>query len=85
MLSIRQAVEVTRPFATYELTVKTAMPRGVAVPKGRINLPREPKPITKDRILVFAEGRDAEIAKRAGATIVGGLELVDQVGALYVY
>lgn len=55
------------------------MPRGAAIPKGRVNFPREPKPKAKDRILVFAEGRAAEEAKRAGADIVGGLELIDGV------
>ncbi|KAI0043536.1 ribosomal protein L1 [Auriscalpium vulgare] len=63
----------------YELTVKTAMPRGSAIPKGRISLPREPKSKERDRILVFAEGRQAEEAKKAGADIVGGVELVDGV------
>lgn len=57
------------------------MPRGSTIPKGRINLPREPKAKAKDRILVFAEGRAAEDAKRAGADIVGGAELVDGVRA----
>jgi large subunit ribosomal protein L1 len=63
-----------------ELVVKTAMSKGTTIPKGRINWPREAKPKTEDRILVFAEGRQADEAKRAGAHIVGGLELVDGVG-----
>ena len=33
----------------------------------------------QDRILVFAEGRAAEEAKKAGADIVGGPELIDGV------
>lgn len=74
-----QSVEVASPNAAYELTVKTEMPRGAPIPKGRISFPKEPKPRTKDRILVFAEGRAAEEAKRAGADIVGGLELIDGV------
>lgn len=52
----------------------------MAVPKGRVNLPREAKPKTEDKILVFAEGRQAEEAKKAGAHIVGGPELIDGVG-----
>ena len=76
-----QAVEVSRPNSTYELTIKTAMGRGMAIPKGRINLPREAKTKTKDRVFVFAEGRQAEEAKRAGAEFVGGTELIDAVGA----
>lgn len=51
----------------------------MAIPKGRVNLPREPKAKPEDIILVFAEGRLADEAKKAGAHIVGGLELVEQV------
>lgn len=78
-LIIKQAVEVGRPNATYELIVKTAMPRGSAIPKGRVSLPREPKPKAKDKVLVFADGKAAEEAKKAGADIVGGAELVEGV------
>jgi hypothetical protein len=73
---------VARPNATLELTVKTAMPKGTTIPKGRLTWPREAKPRTEERVLVFAEGRLAEEAKRAGAHIVGGLELVDDVSVL---
>ena len=55
------------------------MGKGSAIPKGRYALPREPKSMSKDRILVFAEGRQAEEARKAGADIVGGPELVDGV------
>lgn len=56
------------------------MGRGAAIPKGRIQFPRQPKENKKDRILVFAEGRQAEEARRAGAEFVGGTELIDGVG-----
>ncbi|KAL0951797.1 hypothetical protein HGRIS_008464 [Hohenbuehelia grisea] len=78
-VAVLRAVEVGRPNATYELLVKTQMKSGVAVPKGRVNLPREAKPKEEDKILVFAEGRQAEEAKRAGAHVVGGPELIDAV------
>jgi len=78
-IDVLRAVEVASPNSTYELTVKTEMKSGVAIPKGRINLPREAKPKSEDHILVFAEGRQAEEAKKAGAHIVGGLELVDGI------
>ena len=78
-----KAVEVASPTATFELVVKTEMGKGSTIPKGRYNLPRETKPQSKDRILVFAEGRQAEDAKRAGADIVGGLELVEGVRSSY--
>jgi large subunit ribosomal protein L1 len=55
------------------------MKNGVAVPKGRVNLPREAKPMNEDKILVFAEGRQAEEAKKAGAHIIGGTELIDGI------
>ena len=74
-----KAVEVASPNATYELVVKTAMGKGSTIPKGRYNLPRATKEQSKDRILVLAEGRQAEEAKKAGADIVGGLELVEGV------
>lgn len=60
------------------------MPRGSTIPKGRISLPREPKEKEKDRILVFAEGRQADEAKRAGAAIVGGAELIEGVCPLAI-
>lgn len=80
-----QAVEVASPNNTYELFIKTEIKSGVAVPKGRVNLPREAKPKSEDNILVFAEGRQAEEAKKAGAHIVGGTELIDSVGYHSLY
>jgi large subunit ribosomal protein L1 len=63
----------------FSLFVKTELGNGVAVPKGRFRLPREAKAQAEDKILVFAEGKLAEDAKRAGAHIVGGMELIDGV------
>jgi hypothetical protein len=74
-----QAVEVASPNNTYELFVKTEIKSGIAVPKGRVNLPREAKAASEEKILVFAEGRQAEEARKAGAHIIGGTELVDGV------
>ncbi|KAI0035110.1 ribosomal protein L1-like protein [Vararia minispora EC-137] len=78
-IQVLRAVEVACPNALYELTIKTGMPRGAPIPKGRISLPREPKKMARDRICVFAEGRPAEEAKAAGADYVGGLEMVEGV------
>ncbi|KAF8203903.1 ribosomal protein L1-like protein [Pholiota molesta] len=64
-ISVLRAVEVANPKATYEL--------------GRVNLPREAKAKAEDKILVFAEGRQAEDAKKAGAHIVGGPELIEGI------
>ncbi|KXN88914.1 50S ribosomal protein L1, partial [Leucoagaricus sp. SymC.cos] len=74
-----QAIEVASPNNTYELFIKTEIKSGVAVPRGRVNLPRDAKPRTEDKVLVFAEGRQAEEAKKAGAHIVGGTELIDGI------
>ncbi|TEB38686.1 ribosomal protein L1 [Coprinellus micaceus] len=52
---------------------------GISVPKGRVSLPREAKPSPDEKILVFAEGKKAEEAKKAGADIVGGLELCEAI------
>ena len=67
-----------------ELVIKTSMPRGTTIPKGRLTWPREAKPRSEEQILVFAEGRQGEDAKRAGAYIVGGLELVDDVSTPWI-
>ncbi|KAF8624209.1 hypothetical protein AX15_005975 [Amanita polypyramis BW_CC] len=80
-ISVLRAVEVASSNATYELYVKTEIKNGVAVPKGRVNLPREAKPKSEETILVFAEGRLAEEAKKAGAHIVGGPELIEGVAS----
>ncbi|KAF9225374.1 ribosomal protein L1 [Gyrodon lividus] len=78
-ISVLRAVEVARPNSTYELVIRTAMSRGAPIPTGRINLSREAKPRKEYRILVFAEGRQADEARRAGAHVVGGLDLVEAV------
>ncbi|KAJ7922849.1 ribosomal protein L1-like protein [Mycena leptocephala] len=79
-IAVLRAVEVARPRGAYELFVKMDLRGpGIAVPKGRINIPREPKPRAEDTIMVFAEGQQADEAKRAGAQIVGGTELIEGV------
>ncbi|KAJ7492198.1 ribosomal protein L1-like protein [Mycena latifolia] len=79
-IAVLRAVEVARPTGCYELYVKTDLRGGgLTVPKGRINIPREPKPRAEDTILVFADGRQAEEATRAGAHIVGGTELIEPI------
>jgi hypothetical protein len=54
-------------------------PLKLVIPKGRVALPREPKAKPKDKVLVFADGKAAEDARRAGADIVGGAELAEGV------
>ncbi|KAF5366934.1 hypothetical protein D9757_010840 [Collybiopsis confluens] len=81
-ISVLRAVEVASPKAMYELYIKTELGNGVAVPKGRFKLPKEAKARPEEKVLVFAEGRQAEEAKKAGAHIVGGIELIDGVSDL---
>ncbi|KAF8240734.1 ribosomal protein L1, partial [Tricholoma matsutake] len=78
-ISVLRAVEVASPGSTYDLFIKTEMKKGVTVPKGRVTLPREAKPMAEEKIFVFAEGRQAEEAKKAGAHFIGGVELMDVV------
>ncbi|KAE9409245.1 50S ribosomal protein L1 [Gymnopus androsaceus JB14] len=78
-ISVLRAVEVASPNAMYELFIKTEMGSGVAVPKGRFKLPKEAKARAEESILVFAEGRQADEAKKAGAHIVGGIELIEGI------
>ncbi|KAJ3869213.1 ribosomal protein L1-like protein [Lentinula novae-zelandiae] len=78
-ISTLRATEVASPKAMYELYVKTEMGSGVAVPKGRFKLPKEAKARAEETVLVFAEGRQAEEAKKAGAHIVGGIELIEGI------
>ncbi|KAJ3512510.1 hypothetical protein NLJ89_g3477 [Agrocybe chaxingu] len=78
-IAVLRAAEVASPNTIYELFVKTELGNGTAVPRGRVNLPREAKPRAEDKILVFAEGRQAEEARKAGAHIVGGPELIEGI------
>ena len=62
------------------------MPKGSAVPKSRFKLPFEfakSEKKKKDTVLVFADGRQADEAKEAGADIVGGLEMIQGVSRLF--
>ncbi|KZV82843.1 ribosomal protein L1 [Exidia glandulosa HHB12029] len=81
-INVLRAVEITRPNSMFELVIKTELDRsagGVTIPKGRINLPREPKERKKDVILVFADGQKADDARKAGADYVGGTELIEDL------
>ncbi|KAF5374989.1 hypothetical protein D9758_000527 [Tetrapyrgos nigripes] len=78
-ISVLRAVEVDSPKSMFELYIKTEMGNGVAVPKGRFKLPKEVRAGSEERILVFAEGKLADEARKAGAHIVGGLELIDGI------
>lgn len=78
-INVLRAVEVASPNSIYELSIRTEVGNGIAVPKGRVSLPREAKSSKDEKILVFADGKQAEEAKKAGADFVGGLELCDAV------
>ena len=76
-------MEVASPKSLFELYVKTKVGNGLAVPRGRVSLPREAKSRPEDKILVFAEGRHADEARKAGAHIVGGPELIEGVSQYF--
>lgn len=64
------------------MTVKTAVLRGKAPPKGIVRLPKDPKK-HQESILVFADSERAAAALQAGATYAGGQEMIDKVYFIY--
>lgn len=76
-ISILKAYEVGKPQQTMELHVHCSPEKGQPPIRGSCILPRAYKSSTK--VLVFAEGDKAKEAKEAGADIIGGEELVNQV------
>lgn len=76
--TILKAVEVGTPNSAYELSVLTHFVRGQAAHRGKVSLPRDPR--TKAEVmLVFAEGKQGQAAIKAGASYVGGVELIGDV------
>lgn len=69
---------MSSPKAAYELSILTHFAKGSAAPRGRVSLPHDPR-TGEEKILVFAEGKNAEVAKKLGATYVGGEELIELV------
>jgi len=76
--AVLRAVEVATPWSAYELHVVTRFVKGQPAPRGRISLPRDPR-TKEEKVLVFAEGKQAEAAIKIGASFVGGGELIDDV------
>lgn len=77
-VQVLQAVEVGKPLSAYELTIITHHAKGAAAPRGRVSLPKDPR-TTADVILVFADGKQAEAAKKLGVAHVGGEELIEPI------
>ena len=70
--------------SAFELTLLPRLAPSVNINslRGRTFLPYDASNTKKKEvILVFAEGELAEQARREGADIVGGSELIDEVGA----
>lgn len=76
-IRVLKAVEVGRPQHQLEMHVQCKIEKSTPPIRGSIILPRGVK--QEASILVFAEGKKAEEARAAGATYVGGQELVEQV------
>lgn len=56
----------------------THFSKGSTAPRGRISLPHDPR-TGEERILVFAEGKQAETANKLGVAYVGGEDLIPDV------
>ncbi|GAB5591851.1 hypothetical protein Unana1_06751 [Umbelopsis nana] len=76
-IRVLKAVEVGRPQHQLEMHVQCKIEKSTPPIRGSIILPRGVK--QEASILVFAEGKKAEEARAAGATYVGGQELIEQV------
>lgn len=83
MDAIRQVK--TSAKANFDETIEAHVRLGIAksrsdmIVRGTLTLPHGGKKAI--RIAVFAEGADAEEAKAAGADVVGGLELIDEIAS----
>ncbi|KAJ9103874.1 hypothetical protein QFC21_002336 [Naganishia friedmannii] len=75
---ILKALSVKSPFSAYEIEIVTKFDKSAPPLRGRISLPRESRK-KEEIVLVFAEGDAAVDAKAAGATFVGGDELIPKV------
>jgi large subunit ribosomal protein L1 len=76
-IRVLKAAEVGRPQHQLEMHVQCKIEKSTPPIRGSIILPRNVK--QEATILVFAEGKKAEEARAAGATYVGGQELIEQV------
>ncbi|KAJ2961950.1 hypothetical protein NQZ79_g2830 [Umbelopsis isabellina] len=76
-IRVIKAAEVGRPQHQFEMHVQCKIEKSTPPIRGSIILPRNVK--QEATILVFAEGKKAEEARAAGATYVGGQELIEQV------
>ncbi|TIB06579.1 hypothetical protein E3P96_00298 [Wallemia ichthyophaga] len=73
-----KSIDANRPWSAFELTVVTKKEKGHIPLRGMVELPHDPRK-HKEVVLVFAEGQDAKDARAAGADIVGGEELVQDL------
>lgn len=74
---ILKAFEVGEPTHTIEAHIHCKIEKGTQIIRGSVILPRAIK--EESTVLVFATGKQAEDAKKAGAHYVGGEELVEKV------
>ncbi|KAF9021739.1 ribosomal protein L1 [Hymenopellis radicata] len=78
-VNVLKAISLAPRPPTLSLFVKAKMGSGIPIPRGRYKLPREPKSKTEHTILVFAKVDKRNDAKRAGAHVIGGIELCDGI------
>ncbi|CEI92853.1 Putative 50S ribosomal protein L1 [Rhizopus microsporus] len=76
---ILKALEVGNPNHQIEAHVQCKIEKSTPLIRGSLVLPKSIK--QEPTVLVFATGKKAEEAKAAGAQIVGGEELIEQIKA----
>jgi hypothetical protein len=69
---------VRSPWSAYELLVKTAVMRGRPVPRGQLELPKDPR-VHQDIVVYFVDEGRIDEALQVGATHAGGIDLVAKV------
>jgi len=77
---VLRALEIANPSSAYTLELVTKLEKGAAPLRGRVALPTDPRRVS-DVIVVFAspDSPAAQVARDAGAHVVGGEELFDKI------
>ena len=78
-----QAMEITSPFSTYNLLIRTreknkTKPKNAPPLRGRVTLPQDPR-LVRDTILVFAEpnSKSRQLAEEVGVDYLGAEDLFE--------
>jgi len=82
--TVKDAVDLVHAYALFapkpvHLALQINIGDGKTKVQNRKGLVYFPNPLSRQKVLVLAEGEAAEEAQRSGATIVGGMELFDRL------